>query len=428
MTIDMAHGLATSLRRLEALVRRPAGVPPRRFRRVGVLGAGLMGGGIALVAARAGLDVVLLDIDAAAAERGRARLRRQAEAWAASGETDGADAVLDRITPSGDYRDLAGAELVVEAVFEDRAIKAEAVRRAEAVLAPDAIMASNTSTLPITGLAAASIRPDRFIGLHFFSPVPRMRLLEMIRGERTSDATLAEAMDFAALIGKTPIVVRDSRGFYTSRVIMTYQSEAFTMLAEGVDPAAIEQAGLDAGMPLPPLALADVVGLDLIHQINRQTFADTGTPPGDAERVVESMVERFGRPGKKAARGFYDYPEGGGRHLWPALAGHFPTRAPQPEPTELRDRLLGRQALEAARCLEERVIEHPAEADVGALLGWNFAPQTGGPLSSIDQTGVGTFVRRYDALAERRGERFRPNALLRAMANRGERFYADVAS
>lgn len=357
------------------------------------------------------------------------RLRQQEACAIAAGRVDAelSRAAIERIRPTGDYGDLRDVDIVVEAVFEDRAVKAEATRRAEAAIAPAVVFATNTSTLPIHGLAEASARPEQFIGLHFFSPVPRMPLLEIIRGARTSDETLAIAMDFAQLIGKTPIVVNDARGFYTTRVVMSYQAEAFDMLAEGVAPALVEEAGVASGMPVPPLALSDAVALDLIHQINVQARRDLGEAyeqsPG--YELVARMVETMGRTGKKVGKGFYDYDERGGKQLWSGLyQAASGGQERQATVEDLRDRLLSVQALETVRALEEGVISDPSEADVGAVLGWGFAPWTGGPLSYIDMQGVARFVARCDELVDRYGgKRLRPTRSLREIASRGGTVY-----
>ncbi len=426
---QMTRTLGLSMVRANDLARRPPGFTKRTFRKVGVLGAGLMGSGIALVAARAGLEVVLLDVSQAAAERGLAKLRQQEETAVAAGRIDQhiGQAALARIAATDSYESLRDVDLVVEAVFEDRAVKAQATRRAEAAIGARAVFATNTSTLPISGLAQASVRPAQFIGLHFFSPVPRMPLLEIIRGKITSDETLATAMDFAQAIGKTPIVVNDARGFYTTRVVMAYQAEAFDMLAQGVAPNLVELAGATSGMPVPPLALSDAVALDLIHQINLQAASDLGEAyretPGYA--MVGRLVEELGRHGKKAGKGFYDYREDGGKQLWPGLQAMAAKGTVQlASVDDLRDRLLAAQALEAVRSLEEGVITDPSEADVGALLGWGFAPWTGGPLSYIDAQGVAAFVARCDELAERYGsERLQPPKVLRRIAADGGTIY-----
>jgi 3-hydroxyacyl-CoA dehydrogenase/enoyl-CoA hydratase/3-hydroxybutyryl-CoA epimerase len=396
-----------------AAKQRLPGFEKRRFARIGVLGAGMMGAGIAHVAARAGIDVVLIDRDLATAEAAIARV------------TD--EVARARITATLDYAALADADLVIEAVFEDRALKAEVTARACAVLRPDAIFASNTSTLPITGLAEAATDPARFIGLHFFSPVEKMPLLEVIRGARTSEATIAASLDFARVIGKTPVVVSDSRGFYTSRVFATYTREGMLMLAEGVAPALIENAGRATGMPVPPLSLSDEVALDLIQRIGAQTRRDSGdtSPLRPDEALIDRLVAA-GRTGKKARRGFYDYPQDGPKRLWPGLADLAPVAAMQPEFGTLKSRLLAIQALEAARCLEEGVVATPADADVAALLGWGFAPWTGGPLSFIDTMGAAAFVALCDGFAQAHGARFAPTPALRTMAAEGSRFYADA--
>ena len=428
---NMIRTLGVSVARANDLVRRPAGYPKRSFRKAGVLGAGLMGGGIALVCARAGLEVALLDVSHEAAARGLERLRRQEEAAVAAGRADAevVTAMLRRIVPAGDYGALRDADIVVEAVFEDRSVKAEATRRAEAELAADVIFATNTSTLPITGLAAASQRPEKFIGLHFFSPVPRMPLLEIIRGEQTSDATLAVSMDFAQAIGKTPIIVSDARGFYTTRVVMAYQAEAFDMLAQGISPELIEKGGEASGMPVPPLALSDAVALDLIHQINVQTREDIGDAyrQGPGYDLIARLVEQMGRIGKKSGKGFYDYPENGEKQLWPGLAQATGGKVMALTVDDVRDRLLAAQALETVRALEQGVITDPSEADVGAILGWGFAPWTGGPLSYIDTQGTAAFVARCDVLVDRYGgDRLKPPRALRQIASQGGSIYSAI--
>lgn len=414
------------------LARRPRGVPRADFDRVGVLGAGMMGAGIAGAAAGAGLETVLLDTSAELAARGRERAGAVLAARVERGRMTAAerDETLARIVPTADYAALAGCALVVEAVFEDRAVKAEVTARAEAALADDAIFATNTSTLPVSGLAGASARPANFLGLHFFSPVERMPLVEIIRGRATAAATLARAMDFVRRIGKTPIVVNDSRGFYTSRVFGTYVREGFAMLSEGVGPALIENAGRMAGMAVGPLAVADEVSLALMHAVSRQTRKDLGegwrAPPG--EDVLEAMVGRLGRPGRKAGKGFYDYPAAGRKRLWPGLAEAFPKAAEQPGAAEVERRLLTVQAVETARCLEEGVLESAADGDLGAVLGWGFPAFTGGPLALIDTAGAAAFCAECDRLAQAHGARFSAPDSLRAMAARGGRFHETPAN
>jgi 3-hydroxyacyl-CoA dehydrogenase/enoyl-CoA hydratase/3-hydroxybutyryl-CoA epimerase len=416
-----------SMQALNKGARRPKGVPPYPIRKMGVLGAGMMGRSIAYLSAAAGIQVILIDASREAAEQGKQYAVPILDKAISRGKTTQADkeAVLARIVPTTDYSLLENADLVVEAVFEERSIKADVTTRAEAVMPPTAVFGSNTSTLPITGLAKASARPENFIGLHYFSPAEKMPLVEVIVGEKTSGETLAKALDYVKQIRKTPIVVNDRRGFYTSRTFKQYLFEGITMLAEGVRPALIENAGKMTGMPVAPLALTDEVSLELIHRISQQTRHDLGDEyqaiPADA--ILATMVDNLGRLGKKNAKGFYDYPKDGKKRLWPGLAEHWPAAAEQPDVAELKTRLLYIQALEAARIYEEGVVTDPREADVGAILGWGFAPWTGGPLSYIDTVGTEAFVAQCERLAAQHGNRFEPNALLREMAASGETFY-----
>jgi 3-hydroxyacyl-CoA dehydrogenase/enoyl-CoA hydratase/3-hydroxybutyryl-CoA epimerase len=307
--------------------------------------------------------------------------------------------------------------LVVEAVFEDTAIKAAVVRQAEAAIGTTAVFASNTSTLPITGRAEAFDRPADFIGLHFFSPVDRMALVEVIMGRATSQETLARALDFVAQLRKTPIVVNDSRGFYTSRVFQTFIHEGMELLREGVAPALIENAARQAGMPVGPLAVTDEVTLELPMKIVRQAEAeDPAFQRPTSMEVMELMVDSLGRPGRKGGGGFYDYPEGGRKSLWRGLGDAFPPAAEQPDAGEVRKRLLYVQALETARCLEEGVLTHPADGDLGSVYGWGFPTWAGGTLSLIETVGVPAFVADCDRMAQRYGARFTPTAGLRDMA------------
>ncbi len=409
---------------------RPAGVPKSEVKKLGILGAGMMGAGIAYVSAKVGMEVVLLDSTQEAAEKGKAYSKDILDKAVQKGRStaDKRDALLAQITPTTDYALLQGCDLVIEAVFEDRGIKADVTKKAEAQLAASAVFASNTSTLPITGLAEASARPENFIGLHFFSPVDKMPLVEIIVGAKTSPETLARGFDYVMQIGKTPIVVNDSRGFYTSRVFATYVMEGIAMLAEGVHPRSIEVAGLQAGMPMPPLALQDEVSLSLgVHVADqtRKDLAAAGIPykehPG--ERVLRQVCE-LGRVGKKAGKGFYDYAAGGEKSLWPGLAELYPVKAmnEQPEQRELIDRMMFAQANETARCLQEGVLRSVADANIGSIFGWGFAPFQGGALQFINSYGVPEFVARSRELAARHGERFEPAALLVTMAEKGERF------
>lgn len=412
--------------------RRPAGMPKTEFTKVGVLGAGMMGSGIALVAAAAGLEVVLIDRDVPSAQKGKGY---SAKVWGKQVErgqlaAERMEQMLARITPTDDFALLQGCQLVVEAVFEDVGIKAETTRKAEAVIPADAIYASNTSTLPISGLAEASARPGQFIGMHFFSPVDRMGLVELIMGQQTSPETLARALDFIARIRKTPIVVNDSRGFYTSRVFQTLVYEGASMLEEGVEPARIENAARAAGLPVGPLALLDEVTMELCVKIVEQAIAqqDPNYVPRGGVPVLQKMIE-LGRGSRKGGAGFYDYPaDGAPKRLWSGLRSTFPPAAEQPSQDELKTRFLYVQAIETARCLEQGVLETPQDADLGAVYGWGFPAWTGGTLSYIDTIGIDAFVREADRLAQQYGPRFAPSPWLRERAARGEAFYPAPAA
>lgn len=404
----------------DKLARRPAGVPDSKVARLGIIGAGMMGSGIAYAAARSGINVVLLDANEEAALRGKdysiKLLEKDIERGRCSREQ--ADELLMRIRTGTDFKLLADADLVIEAVFENLAVKADVTARAEACMKTDAVMASNTSTLAITSLSANSQRPEYFIGMHFFSPVDKMPLVEVILGDKTSDATLARALDLVAQMKKTPIVVNDGPGFFTSRVYCTYVDEAMQMVSEGIAPALIENAAKLAGMPTGPLAVVDETALDLrwgvIRQAREQALDARFThPPGVA--VCERMVE-LGRLGRKTSAGFYDYPAGAKKHLWAGLSELFPLALQQPDVEEVRERLLAIQALEAVRCMDEGVLTSAQEGDLGSILGVGFPSWTGGALSYIDTVGVACFVSQCDALATRWGERFSPSKSLREKA------------
>ena len=411
----------------DKLVRRPAGPPKSQVRRLGILGAGMMGAGIAHVSALAGIDVVLLDSTQELADKGKDYSRQLLAKDVGRGKKtqEAADAVLARIKATTSYEDLAGCDLVIEAVFEKREIKADVTAKAEAVIPKNAVFASNTSTLPITGLAQASKRPAQFIGIHFFSPVEKMPLVEIIVGKKTSDDTLARALDYVAQLRKTPIVVNDSRGFYTSRCFGTFVNEGIAMLAEGVSPALIENGAKLAGMPVGPLAVSDEVSIDLSWKVMRQTEADLGRryqKPVSYD-VVQKFVEELKRPGRRFGAGFYEYPKDGKKHLWPGLAEVFPPAAVQPTLEEVKERFLCIQALETARCMEECVLTTAAEADLGSILGWGFPAWTGGTLSYVDMLGVREFVARCERLAKRHGKRFKPSKWLKERAERNEPFH-----
>ncbi len=433
---NMIRAFWFDLNAINAGGSRPAGYPSRKVRRVAVLGAGMMGAGIAYVSARNGIEVVLKDVSAEAAEKGkgysatlldkavgRGRLSRQQ-----------AEEVLARITPTADYADLAGCDLVVEAVFEKVSLKHEVFAEAERVVGEDALLGSNTSTLPITVLSEGVRRQQDFIGLHFFSPVDKMPLLEIIRGERTSDEALARALDYAAQIKKTPIVVNDSRGFFTSRVIGTFVNEALAMLTEGIAPASIEQATVQAGYPVGALQLADELNLELMAKIRNETRAAVQAAGGSytghpGEAVVDRMLE-LGRAGKLRGAGFYDYVDGRRSGLWPGLAEAFP---PIGDPsaidlTELEERMLFVEALESVRCLDEGVLNTAADANIGSIMGIGYPPWTGGVLQYINgyraggAEGIAGFVARAEQLAARYGERFAVPESLRKRAESGEPF------
>lgn len=386
--------------------------------KIGILGAGMMGAGIAYVSALAGYDVVLKDRDKEAAEKGKDYSRNLLFDSVSKGRStqEKADAVLDKIKPTGNASDLEGCDLVIEAVFEDRALKASVTQETEAVMNPKGVFASNTSTLPITGLAEASVRPDNFIGLHFFSPVDKMQLVEIIRGKNTSDFAVKQCLEYVHKIKKTPIVVNDGRGFFTSRIFTTYLFEAFEMVAEGVLPAIIENCGKMTGMATAPLAVADEVSLELVYKIMVQTEKDLGkeyNTPGAA--LIKKMVKDLNRLGRKNGAGFYDYPEGSKKHLWKHLGELVAPAKNQPSAETVKERLLYIQALEAAKCWEEGIVEKPADADLGSIFGWGFAPHTGGVLSYIDYIGLDKFLARADEFAAAYGKRFAPTAKLRAI-------------
>jgi 3-hydroxyacyl-CoA dehydrogenase/enoyl-CoA hydratase/3-hydroxybutyryl-CoA epimerase len=431
---NMINAFWTQLNQIKKGQSRPQNVPPQPSKKVGVLGAGLMGHGIAYVTAAAGMQVVMTDKDQAAADKGKERigaiLKTQVERGSIT--QDKANGVLSQITATLDYSQLAGCDLIIEAVFENRELKASVTKAAEAAMDQAGVFASNTSTLPITGLANASIRPEKFIGLHFFSPVHKMQLVEIIVGEKTDDTTLAKAFDYVLAIGKVPIVVNDSRGFYTSRVFSTWSNEGLTMLLEGQHPQSLEMAGLQAGMPVGPLAVIDEISMGLFDHIRNQTIADMkaagepDTPLSAAARgdhaapVIEKMLS-LKRPGRAGGGGFYEYTEKG-KHLWPELTSIFTKDKAQMPQQEVIDRIIYIQAVETARCMQEGILRNTADANLGAIFGWGFAPQHGGPLQFINSCGLTAFVKRAKELATAHGERFEPPQFLIDMAAKGETF------
>lgn len=429
----MIRSLFLSKQELDKGAVRPAGVPKSDPRKVTVIGAGMMGAGIAYVQALAGIETILIDRTQEDADKGKAHVADLLKKRLSKGQItqDKYDALLGSVTATTDYDLIKGSDLVIEAVFENREIKADVTKRAEAQLAPGAVFGSNTSTLPITGLAEASVRPEDFIGIHFFSPVDKMMLVEVILGEKTGEAAIARSLDYIMKIKKTPIVVNDGRGFYTSRCFGTYVAEGMAMLEEGYAPALIDNIGRMTGMPRGPLEMHDDVALDLSVKIARQTALDLGDKyqPLPGSKIVQKMVEELGRYGRKNGMGFYDYDQKP-KKIWAGLAELAPVKINDSTPELVEDqkqRLLYRQAIEVARCWEEGVIDDPREADVGAILAWGFAPWTGGPITMIDQTGLKAFVAQADDYAARYGDRFKVPQLLRDMAAKGETFYGNFA-
>jgi 3-hydroxyacyl-CoA dehydrogenase/enoyl-CoA hydratase/3-hydroxybutyryl-CoA epimerase len=425
---NMIRSLFVSMQELNKGARRPEAERPNKIKKIGILGAGFMGAGIAYVTAQAGIDVVLIDRDQESADKGKAHsdalMIKAIQRGRATQEQK--DKLLSKILPTTDYEELGNCDLVIEAVFEDREIKRAVTEKAEAVMKSRAIFASNTSTLPITSLAQASKRPKSFIGIHFFSPVDRMMLVEVIMGKKTSDRALAMALDYIKAIKKTPIVVNDSRGFYTSRVVMTYIREGLMMLADGVPAAMIENAGRMAGMPVGPLSLGDEVALDLAWKIVSATRKDLGDKyvASPLDSILEEMVVKRERFGRKNGKGLYDY-QGRDKQLWPGIpeVAGTPKPAEQFDIEELKQRLLVMQALETARIFEEKCLTDVREADVGSILGFGFAPYSGGTLSYIDTMGTAAFVEQCKKFTRKWGPRFKPNRLLREMAKTNETFY-----
>jgi 3-hydroxyacyl-CoA dehydrogenase/enoyl-CoA hydratase/3-hydroxybutyryl-CoA epimerase len=426
---SMIRSLFISMQELSKGARRPAGQPKTEFKKVGVVGAGFMGASIAYVTAAAGIPVILIDQTQEAADKGKAHSEKLVAEQIGKGRMTKEDAekLLSLITPTVDYAALSDASFVVEAVFEDRNVKQAVIEAVEAVIPETTIFASNTSTLPITGLAENSRRPDQFIGVHFFSPVEKMMLTEVILGKQSGDKAIAMALDFVAAIKKTPIVVNDTRGFYVNRCVFRYINEAYDMLIEGVPPAMIENAAKMAGMPVGPLSLNDEVAVDLSQKIMRASIADLGEASVKPEhmKLIDKMVDELDRRGRKNAKGFYDYPaKPAKKSLWPGLKELYPQKpAAEVDVHVLKQRLLVTIALEAARTIEEGIVTDPREADVGSILGFGFAPYTGGTLSYIDGMGVKTFVALCETLAATYGDHFRPTPLLKEMAEKGQTFY-----
>lgn len=430
----MIRTLFMSMQELNKGARRPASVGKLEIKKIGVLGGGgFMGAGIAYVSAKAGIDVVVLDRDAESAQNAITHaegLEDKAISKKRSTE-DKKQAILDRITATDDYSALSDVDMVIEAVFENSDVKKAVTEAAEAHMPQDAIYASNTSTIPISDLAGFSKRPEQFVGIHFFSPVHMMMLVEVIKGDKTGDRAIAMALDYIARIKKTPIVVNDTRGFYVNRCVLRYMSEAYNMLTEGVPAAMIENLAKQAGMPLGPLQLNDETAIDLAHKIIHQAIRDEGEGIVDPRtvEVVDTMVDTHGRFGRKNGKGFYDYPEKPAKkHLWPGLKDLYPQMDPDlVDHQEVKDRFHATIALEACRCVEKGVVTDVREADVGSILGFGFAPFTGGALSYIDGMGSANFLALCEKLQAKFGDQFKPNDLLIDMAKNNELFYQRFA-
>ncbi|OEJ41899.1 3-hydroxyacyl-CoA dehydrogenase [Streptomyces agglomeratus] len=429
---NMIQAFFFDLQAVNSGANRPKGIEPRPVRKVAVLGAGMMGAGIAYSCARAGIEVVLKDVTAEAAARGKEYSEKLLAKALSRGRTTEAkrDALLALITPTADPADLAGCDAVIEAVFEDTSLKHKVFQEIQDIVEPDALLCSNTSTLPITGLAEGVSRPVDFIGLHFFSPVDKMPLVEIIKGERTGDEALARAFDLVRQIKKTPIVVNDSRGFFTSRVIGQFINEGVAMVGEGIEPASIEQAAAQAGYPAKVLSLMDELTLTLPRKIRNETKRAVeeagGTWPGHpSDAVIDRMVDEFGRTGRSGGAGFYEYGEDGKRtRLWPGLREHFAKPGAEIPFADMKERMLFSEALDTVRCFEEGVLTSVTDANIGSIMGIGFPAWTGGAIQYINgyEGGLPGFVARARELAATYGERFTPPALLVEKAERGEKF------
>ena len=432
---NMTQAFFFDLGSINAGGSRPDGIEPRKFTKVAVLGAGMMGAGIAYVSAKAGMEVVLKDVSLEAAEKGKAYSEKLLAKQLEKGRTtqEKIDEFLGRIHPTDDYADLAGCDLVVEAVFESVDLKHSVFAELEPVVKPDALLGSNTSTLPITGLAEGVKRPEDFIGIHFFSPVDKMPLVEIIAGEKTNDAAIAGALDYVQQIKKTPIVVNDSRGFFTSRVIGTFVNEGLAMLAEGVNPNTLERAATQAGFPVGTLQLSDELNLELMKKIRvaskQAVEAEGGTwVKAPAEDVIDTMID-LGRSSRLVGQGFYEYVDGKRQGLWPGLAETFPVAAEQPPFADVQERLTFVMSLETVKCLEEDVLRTVPDANIGSIFGIGFPPLHGGAIQYVNgyeaadgRIGVEAFTERAQELAQKYGTHFEPPALLLDKAKNGEKF------
>jgi len=408
---------------------RPKNVKPTEVKKLGVLGSGLMGHGITYVSALSGLNLIMTDATQENADKGLSRIKVILNEELKRGRTTKGkmDEILSRITATADYDKLRNCDLIIEAVFEDRDLKGKVTTEAEKIMDSNGVFASNTSTLPITGLAEKSIRPEKFIGIHFFSPVHKMKLVEIIKGDKTNDETIAKAFDYVLKIKKIPIVVNDSRGFYTSRVFSTYPNEGLALLAEGNSPKEIESAGKKAGMPVGPLAVIDEVNIGLVAGIRNQTRKDLAAegkklPPGPADPVIDLMTEKLNRLGRANGRGFYEYPDNGKKYLWPELKKHFPPTKNPLSQNIMIERMLFVQVIETIRCYEENVVTSVEDANIGSIFGWGFAPLKGGTLQFVNDYGIQEFEKQAQKLAKKYGERFAPPELLIEMAANNQTF------
>ena len=408
---------------------RPKNVKPTEVKKLGVLGSGLMGHGITYVSALSGLNLVMTDATQENADKGLSRIKVILNEEFKQGHITKRkmDEILSRITATADYDKLRNCDLIIEAVFEDRDLKGKVTAEAEKIMDSNGVFASNTSTLPITGLAEKSIRPEKFIGIHFFSPVHKMKLVEIIKGDKTNDETIAKAFDYVLKIKKIPIVVNDSRGFYTSRVFSTYPNEGLALLAEGNSPQEIESAGKKAGMPVGPLAVIDEVNIGLVAGIRNQTRKDLAAegkklPPGPADPVIDLMTEKLNRLGRANGRGFYEYPDNGKKYLWPELKKHFPPTKNPLSQNKMMERMLFVQVIETIRCYEENVVTSVEDANIGSIFGWGFAPIKGGTLQFVNDYGIQEFEKQAQKLAKKYGERFAPPELLIEMAANTQTF------
>jgi len=408
---------------------RPKNVKPTEVKKLGVLGSGLMGHGITYVSALSGLNLIMTDVTQENADKGLSRIKVILNEELKRGRTTKGkmDEILSRITATADYDKLRNCDLIIEAVFEDRDLKGKVTVEAEKIMDSNGVFASNTSTLPITGLAEKSIRPEKFIGIHFFSPVHKMKLVEIIKGDKTNDETIAKAFDYVLKIRKIPIVVNDSRGFYTSRVFSTYPNEGLALLAEGNHPQEIETAGKKAGMPVGPLAVIDEVNIGLVAGIRNQTRIDLAAegkklPPGPADPVIDLMTEKLNRLGRANGKGFYEYPDNGKKYLWPELQKHFPPTKNPLSQNKMIERMLFVQVIETIRCYEENVVTSVEDANIGSIFGWGFAPFKGGTLQFVNNYGIQEFEKQAQKLAKNYGKRFAPPELLIEMAANNQIF------